>query len=167
MLHVTLDIDTDSLLSPQRQTLAEVIAEMAAGRMLLSLTNEERTGLRHRVMEISDAEIRMQVQPLVAEALARSMRKTNRWGEPTGEPITLAEAIMDEAQTQLTRTTHDDSFSGQRKRTLVQEIVAKEVERTIRHELAQEMSAAREQVAAAIREEGAKVLTETILRMAQ
>jgi hypothetical protein len=176
-MHVTLDIDLDSLLGPkgpfgpdgenggEQQTLAEVIAEMAAARMLASLGHEQRVDIQHRARQITDDEIRAQVQPLIATALERSMRKTNPWGEPTGEPATLAETIVAEAQRQLTKPTQGDSYDSTRRKTLVQDIIAKEVERTIRYELADEMSKVKEQVAAAIREQGAAVLTETIRRM--
>jgi hypothetical protein len=180
-MKVELDIDIDSLLAPaysgcdedgpvygKPRTIAEVIAEEAAAQLLHKLTNEETRDLYHRVALVTDEEIKAQVRPLIAEALARSIQKTNQFGESTGQPTTLSEAIMAEVQRQLTKPTQGDSYGGSmRRKTLVQEIIGAEVERTIRRELADEISKARAQVSAAIRDEGARLISETIQRMAR
>lgn len=170
-MKVTVELDLDNAMGYEydedgevvgRRDLAGTIVELASGQLLRSIDKGTRRVLTDRVAAITDQMIREQVSPLVAAALIRTTKRTNSFGEPIGDEQTLSDLIAAEAQKQLTQSTGDYN----RRQTLVQKYIADEVTVKIRHELDEAMRAAKAQVADAVKQQGAALLTETIQRMA-
>ena len=161
--HGGYDEDGEPVSSPT--TIEDVVLGLAAQKIVTSiLTSEAKSYLHSAVQRIRDDEIREQLRPLIADALARSVQPTDHFGNPKGEPTTLAEVITKQAKAEATAPR--DQGYGKPKRTLVQEIVAKEVDRTFRAELAKELEAGKAEVRKALREQGAAILQQAIEKAA-
>lgn len=88
--------------------------------------------------------IREVVRPQIEEALGRPFRKTNTYGEPVGEPVTLRELIVDEVQRVLRQPA--DTYSRE-KGTVLEVAVRKEVADAFGNEVRDAVKQAREGVA--------------------
>lgn len=162
--HIGYNEDGEPVQEPT--TLEDVVLGMAAQSIAGTVVADEaKDYLRQRVYNLRDAEIREQLRPLVAEAIARSIQPTDPFGNPKGDPTTLAEVITKEAKTAL--TVPKESGYGNPKRTLIQQIIADEINTTFRKELADAVAEGKKAVAAALRAEGAVVIQQTIERMAK
>jgi hypothetical protein len=62
------------------------------------MRSPEYTGLQTKVSQIREEEIRAALKPIIAEALQKPIRRTNSWGDATGEETTLKDVIVDEAR---------------------------------------------------------------------
>ena len=162
--HIGYDEDGEPV--QQATTLEDVVLGMVAQRLTQTvITDESKRHLYDRVARIRDEEIREQIRPLIAEALTRSIQPTDHYGNPKGEPTTLAEVITREAKTAL--TVPKEGGFGKPKRTLVQEVIADAVTVQFRKELGEDIEEGKKAVRAALRKEGAEVLRATIERMAK
>lgn len=144
---------------PEGVTLAEAIVDQAAKQLLASI-KEETEPVRARVRAIRDEEIREQVRPLVGDTLGMLVQRTDEYGSPKGQPVTLREVILEKAA---------ESFkvSSRNRKSPLEEFITQEVDRAFRGELQEAMKASRAQVLAAVREQGAQIVQETIERMAR
>lgn len=122
-------------------------------------------GLRQRIDAIRDEEIREAVRPAITEALTKAVQPTNHYGEAQGEPKTLHETIVEKATAWLTTAKGD--YYAKDKRTPIQAYIEDEVQKAFTKELRAEMEKAKAQVVKAVQDEGARVLAETIARMAK
>lgn len=165
---LTIDVDLSGLLNgmPRETTFAEFVADVAVTRLLEASGDggEARREFRLRVEAITDEEIRKELKPLLAEGLTAAAQKTDPWGAPKGEPKTLREIIIATATAELTKGRERDYGRGQE--TIVQHLIRTEVERVVRADLQTAIHEAKEQVRTAVREEGARIITETIERVA-
>lgn len=100
-------------------------------------------GLAERVQTIRNDEIRAQLAPVIAEALAEPIQTTNAYGERTGAETTLRELIAAEARRYLTE--RDNSYNAQ-KGTRLQIAVREAVDAAFRAEIAAEVKQAKEAV---------------------
>lgn len=150
----------------QPTTLEDVVLGMAAERLVRSVTADEaKRYMRERISAIRDEEIRAAIRPLIEEALTRSIQPTDHYGNPKGEPTTLAEVITKEAKTAV--TVPKEHGYGKPKRTLIQEIIADAVDLQFHRELGEAIAEGKKAVLAAVRDEGAAVIQKTIERMAK
>lgn len=138
-------------------TVADLVAAQIVERVV---RDGVWTSFRDRVTEIRDEEIRAGVQPLIAEALASPMRRTNSYGEATGPETTLRQIIADEARRIVTKPA--DSYSS--KRSILQEIVHKQVRETFAGEVADEVAKARKSVSGKLGEMVAAAIDEGMRR---
>lgn len=83
------------------RTLGDLVAEQLIERLVRD--DSLYSGLRRRYETIRDEEIRARVAPLVAEAIAGPVVRTNGYGEPIGDPVPLRDLIVKETRAQLTR----------------------------------------------------------------
>lgn len=148
--------------------LLTVVLDSIARQLLEQFKNQARNGeiyprVHDRVREIRDEEIRAALQPAVADALAAAVQPTNHFGESKGEPVTIREIVVQTAAKWL-QTPASDSY-GKPSETPIQKFIKREVEESIANELRPIVEQAKADVLAAVRTEGAKVLTETIARM--
>lgn len=134
-----------------KSTVADKVAEQIKDAVVES---PEYTSLRERVTRIREEEIRAAVQPLIAEALERPIKRTNTWGEATGQETTLSEIIMEEAKKIFTASR--DSYN---KQAFVSEVVAKEVKAAFGTYIQDEVKKARQAIA---QELGSKVSSTVI-----
>lgn len=150
----------------EAQTIEDVILDRAAELMSVRAANAEKTGystLRDRVSRISDDEIRARVVPLVEEAMTTPIRRTNTFGEPTGEATTLRDQIVKVAQDYLSKPV--DHYSRD-KGTVVQQFIAAEVKKAVDAELKEALAAAKTEVAAAVKNHAATMIQKTITELA-
>lgn len=68
-----------------------------------SIARELRDDMRKDVRDIVVETARAQVADIITETMAAGFRKTNSYGEPTGEPITLREMVVDQVKGELVR----------------------------------------------------------------
>lgn len=162
--HIGYDADGEPIEEPQ--TIEDVILERAAVLFVAQAVNAEKQGyntLRDRVSRISDEEIRARVTPLVEEAMTTPFRRTNTYGEPTGEATTLRDQIVKVAQDYLSKPA--DHYSRD-KGTVVQQFIAAEVKKAIAAELKDALAAAKTEVAAAVKNHAAAMIQKTIADLA-
>lgn len=155
------DADGEPVQEPT--TIEDVVLHMATREFVQSLDRDVKSEVGRRVREIRDEEIRRQVAPLIEEAIAKSVQETDSYGNPKGEPRTMAEIIVAEAKTALSKP--KDPYA-RNKGTLVEEFVRAEVAAAFTKELKQAADAAKAEVLAAVKERGAEVLASTISAMA-
>ena len=91
------------------------------------------------------------------------MRKTNHWGEPSGEPTTLRSEIVKQAETFLTKPVSRGYQQGSE--TQVQVFIREAVERVVKKELQAAVDQGKKQVLAAVKDQAAEVITATVARM--
>lgn len=123
-------------------TLADVIARQLVEKFSRS---DLYHGFRDRVQAIRDEEIRAQLAPAIAEALANPIRRTNSYGEQTGPDTTLREVIVDEARKWMTSKA-DDRYGSNNSATNLQKMIRSAVEETFQKEIAAEVKAAKDAV---------------------
>lgn len=140
-------------------TLGHLVAEIVTERAIQSATKDEYRGLRNRVSEVRNEVIREKVAPLIEEALTGEIRKTNSYGEPTGQTTTLRDEIMAEAQRTLTKPT---GSSYDRQKSLLQTIIEKEVSQVLRKELTDVLAEEKKKLINAVRAEGMKMFTDIL-----
>ena len=157
--YVGYDADGEAVQEPT--TIEDVVIQMAARQFVESLDRDVKSEVSRRVKEIRDEVIREQVRPLVVEAIERSVQATDAYGNPKGEPKTMAEVIVQTATDSLRKT--DRYTNGGR--TLVEEFIRTEVGAAFAKELKQAADAAKAEVLAAVKERGGEVLAATISAM--
>lgn len=120
-------------------TLADVIVHQLVEKFAKS---DSYRGLAERVQTIRNDEIRAQLAPVIAEALAKPIQTTNGYGERTGGETTLRELIAAEARRYLTE--RSEGYNA--KRTRLQVAVREAVDAGFRAEIAAEVKQAKEAV---------------------
>ena len=161
--HSGYDRDGEPMSAPT--TIEELVFDQAARLIAFSPDRDNKAMVRERLDAISAEEIRARVVPHIEVAIAESVQPTDTWGKPKGDPVTLREVIVTEARKLLTAKTRDrDDYRGP-ERTLVDRLIATEVAKAVHKELTGAIAEAKEQVTAAVKAEGAKVIAETIVRM--
>jgi len=145
-------------------SLQDMVVDAAVQRLVTDGRREEwaRT-LRERVTAIRDETIREAVRPAIEEALTRVIQPTDAYGNPKGEPVTLHERITRDAMAWLTKA--ESRQYGDKAVTPVERLIKEEVNAAFKRELGPVMEEAKREVIAAIKEQGAAVLAETIARM--
>ncbi len=152
-MNITVNVDEVTLQSLIREateysgphTVGDEVASQIVTRILSD--HDLWPPLRDKVTEVRDEVIREKVTPLIAETFARTLTKTNVYGEATGQTTTLSEVIVAEAKRIMTQP--NDSYSRSR-RTVLQEMVADEVKRALGAEIADAVKKARELVSGQI-----------------
>lgn len=160
MPSITIDLDETLL---EGDITAEVLSR-AAVSLADQVSRDGRNVLIRRIETIADEEIRDMIKPMLEEAFGSLLQPTDHFGHPKGEPRTLAEVIVEMAQKELKRPSdrHDS-----RSETVIQKIIRDEVQRQIGGELKQAVAQGREEVLAAVQAEAAKIIGETVARMAK
>lgn len=159
--NIVIEINMGELMG-EVENLGEYIADRAAVRLL----NQHATDVekfKQLAREITTQEIRAAVAPLIASAIEVALQPTDTWGSAKGPALTLREAIIEAAVRELRKP--DQQRGSSSRRTLVEDIIALEVQNVLRKELQEEIKAAREQVLEAVRTAGSEVITETIARL--
>ena len=163
---IVLELDLGSLWDSSEEglTVADLIVRHAAERLLSSVGDEVRRSLLDRARRIADEEIRERLAPEIERLLSEPVQQTDTWGAPRGPAKSLREVIFESASAQL--SVRRDQRSGS-DRTPLEEFLRREVSQVFSKELTEAMAQAKAEVLAAVKDEGAKVLSETIMRMAR
>lgn len=123
-------------------TLADNIAHQLVEKFSRS---DLYDGFRKRVQTLRDEEIRAQLTPVIAEAVAAPIKRTNTWGEKTGDDTTLREVIVDEARKWMD-TKQEQRYGDRSTTTNLQAMIRAAVEDAFKTEIADAVKAARDAV---------------------
>lgn len=139
---VSFDEDGDSVVEGQK-----TVADMVADRITLHVVRSPEFGkLRKRVAAIRDEMIHEKIEPVLAEAMAAPIRKTNWMGEPTGDVLTMRELIVEAARDVFAKPDR----SGRNQASWVQNFIYDEVRGLFEKELKAELKEAKEKLQAEI-----------------
>src|SRR5690606_11362976 len=100
----------------------------------------------------------------VERVFAEPRQPTDQWGNPKGEPVTMAEQVQKLVDEALSKVSGGDSFSREPKGTIVQQTVAKLVKETVQKEVKAAVDAERDAIVAKVAASSAAVLTEGLKR---
>lgn len=138
---MTYDDDGDLVPTGKEKTVADLVA----ARIVASVVRDDRyPRLKERVTQIRDEEIRAAIRPSIVEAVTRPIKKTNSYGEATGQVTTLSEVIVDEARKFMKEPA--DKYSRE-KGTVLEAMVRAEIHKAFGAEIADAVKQARELVA--------------------
>lgn len=138
------------------QTLADLVAKKVTA---LLTKDDSWGGLRKRFLQIRDEEMRTAVKPIVAEALAGPIQKTNRYGEPTGATTTMRELIIAEVSKALHEKADRFSSSGP---TFLHKAVAETVRAMLDAELKAVFDAEKAKIVAAVKDKAADLIADAV-----
>lgn len=136
-----------------------VAAAVVAALVAQATKGDYYSGLKKRVEEVRDEEIRAAIAPILAEAIAKPLVKTNSYGEPVGKETTLREVILEEARKIWEQPV--DRYARD-KGTHLQAAIRKEVQAAFAEEVAEAVRVAREAVAKEIGGSIADVVTKAV-----
>lgn len=156
--------DRDGDYSVQPVTFEDLVLDAAAFKLMSAAINK-RDGswdtLRKRVDDITKEQIAEAIQPLIREAIENPFRKTNTFGEPVGEPVTLREVIVEQARKTMSEPVDRNrrekgSWLDDHIRTTVQAVVKDELAPVIAEAKAEVLTkigaAASDMIVAAVKE---------------
>lgn len=86
-------------------TLLDLIVEEAARQLVAAASADTRRDVRRMVHDRTIEMIDARIVPMLDEAFAAPVQRTNEYGEPTGKPTTLRELVIAEAQRTMGRRT--------------------------------------------------------------
>lgn len=138
-------------------TIRDLVVIELANRVV---KDPEWPTLRTRISQIRDDVIRSAIEPAVTEAMAKPIQLTDSYGSPKGEPTTLRELVMKEAQTYLTRA--GDGYGGDRV-TPTQKFIRDEIGRQFQSELKAVIDGEKAKVKNALRAKAADFLADAAL----
>lgn len=179
MQGITITLDIDSLVIGQRyaggedsgapitfmEGVTEEVARLVFSTIKSGAMSDRYQEMTRRAAEIRDEEIRQAVRPAVIEAIEASMQPTDSYGNPKCEAKTLHELIVEQARKAITAK-DSDHYSRTKGLNIVEQFVAAEVKSALDKELKATLEQAKVDVLRAVQEQGAKVLSETIAKMA-
>jgi hypothetical protein len=180
MQGITITLDLDALIIGQRYSgedpdsgapitfmegVTEEVARLVFATIKADSTSNRYQQLTRRASEIRDEEIREVIRPAIIEAIDATMQPTDAYGNPKCEAQTLHEIIVEQAKKAITAK-DSDTYSRTKGLNIVEQFIAAEVRSTLDKELKAVMDQAKADVLAAVKEQGAKVLSETIAKMA-
>lgn len=139
-------------------TLADNIAHQLVEKFSRS---DLYDGFRDRVQRIRDEEIRAQLAPAIAEALANPIRRTNSYGEQTGPDTTLREVIVDEARKWMD-TRQEQRYGDRSTTTNLQAMIRTAVEDAFKVELAEAVKEAREAIVTGLGTTVSEMVADTV-----
>lgn len=144
-------------------SLYDAIIETAAEKLVKRVTTEDGLkegylSLVERVRRIRDEMIREAIAPVIAEALAAPLAKTNEYGETTGPETTLRELIVKKSRDQLQQS--KDRYG--KPLTILSQIMYDEIGSALDKELREAITEAKAEVLVTLREQGARVIADTM-----
>lgn len=163
---VTLVIDPatvlDSLLGSGRYDEdGEVPGGPVAHHVVVLAARQLADELRVAVQEEIREQVAARVEEIIAATLEEGVRKTDTWGQPVGEPVTVATLIRQETENFLTAVSGDYN----RRETRLQKLLREQVDRAWTKEANAAVAAGKEQVMATLRAKAAEVVADTIGRL--
>lgn len=130
----------------------------------LELVKQIRKGVEKVVLNEVRTSVSAEVAEIVAETLAAPVQKTTEWGSPVGEAKPLAQLISEQATDALKKPELRDGYSNGAKPTMVQRIIANEIEKAFKAELQGHVKEAQQAAVAAVKASAAEVIGESIDR---
>ncbi|MFI9507201.1 hypothetical protein [Nocardia sp. NPDC052566] len=143
-----------------RRDLATEVAKILA----LKLREEMKSVVRKVIAEIA----RDRAATIVDDVLTAGFRKTNSYGEPVGDPVTLRELVVAEVSNQLTRQVDESGRTpdgyGRTRMSYVQYVARTAAAEALRGELGAAAAAAVDEVKAGVTAMVAEELGKKIVR---
>lgn len=130
----------------------------------LELVKQARKGIEKAVLDEVRSAVGEQVREVVAETLTNPVQKTNEWGSPVGDAKPLAQMISEQATDALRKPELRDGYSRSTNPTMVQRIIASEIEKAFKVELQAHVKEAQQAAVAAVKASAAEVIGESIDR---
>ncbi len=181
MQGITITLDLDNLIIGQRygggddgdgggpitfmEGVTEEVARLVFSTIKSGAMSDTYQQMTRRAAEIRDEEIREAIRPAVIEAIESSMQPTDSYGNPKCEAKTLHELIVEQAKKAITAK-DSDSYSRTKGLNIVEQFIASEVKSALDKELKDTMEQAKADVLRAVQDQGAKVLSDTIAKLA-
>ncbi len=158
--HIDYDGDpyTTTETVDMKRDLASMVAQILADRLHREMIPVVRDAVKEAAQE--------RVAAIVADAMAQGFRKTNTYGEPTGEPITMREMVIGEVKGQMERRVTRNGNAAERYDSgalpYVQYVAAKAAQEALNGELKAAATAAVDEVKGSVKalvaeELGAKI----------
>jgi hypothetical protein len=120
------------------------IGDMVASQVTaLLVKSDEWEPLRKKMIVIRTEMIRDALAPLIEEALAQGFRKTNGYGEPIGDYVTLRQLIIGEVHTMM--KSPNDGYCNEV--SPLRKIIQAEIQAMLAKEIKDVVAAARQGVA--------------------
>jgi phage baseplate assembly protein W len=140
-------------------SLGSLLVDAASDKIVRVMHKDVRTAITDAV----NAQVREEVAGIVRDTLVNGVvQRTNEFGGKVAEPIPLIDLIRESAADVLNKPI-GDSYSRNRQ-TVLKKILADEVSSAFRKEVKDAVDQARAATLAAVKENAAQVLTETIAR---
>lgn len=152
------DADEDRFVS---SSLQQEIVHAAS----LEMVKQARKGIEKAVLDEVRSAVSEQVALIVTETLTSPVQKTTEWGAPVGEAKPLAQLITEQAQDALRKPELRDGYSRGNQPTMVQRIIANEIEKAFKAELQAHVKEAQQAAVAAVKASAAEVIGESIDRV--
>ncbi len=161
--HVGYDPDSGPEVEPV--SLGEMVVAGVVERLVAEIKRDaDGFGYRGAVTaarEAASAAVQEQASTLVSEALSGEIRRTNTYGEPTGEPTTLRDLIRADVAKYLNEKVPERGYGGDR-RGGFRELLQHEVDEAMNKELRAAIREAREQVVVKVQEKAAQLIGEAV-----
>lgn len=137
------------------KTLGDLVAEKLVASLIKS---DEWPGLKQKVLDIREDEIRNAIRPTVEKALVSDVRKTNSYGEPTGPAKPMRELIVEQVSVVLRGKSDRYSTSA----PLLDTVMDRTVRALLTKELKEAFDSEKAKVVAAVRAEGTRLIAEAV-----
>jgi len=124
------------------RTLADIVAAQIVDR---AVKREDWYDFIRTVADVKREAIREAVRPTIEKAIAEPLTKTSAYGDPIGGTTTLREVIVDEARKLLDRKV--DNYPAHSNQTVLQKVVAEEIQAAFAAEIKDAVAKARASVA--------------------
>lgn len=136
-------------------TLGARVAQLLADEVM---KGDDWRDLRRQVTDLRAEEVKRQLVPIVSDALAEQIQKTDSYGHPTGKPVHMAELVVQEVHKWL-RDSNSNSYSGPSNLT---QLVRTEVDRALKQELGTAIADEKAKVIAAVRASAADLIADAV-----
>ncbi|QDF18798.1 hypothetical protein SEA_SCENTAE_79 [Gordonia phage SCentae] len=133
-----------------------------------NVSREIAPDIKKQVLHQISSQVESQVAEIVAETVNGSIRQTNTWGEPTGDPTTMREMLAKEVKEVIARKVNSrgetDRFGGNGSIPYITYLVRKEADQLVKTELKSTIDAAMGNVRAVVTEVVSAELGERLAR---
>lgn len=129
----------------------------------LELVKQGRKAVLEQVSVAVKAQIEATVESIVREHLSGEVQQVSEWGAVTGPAKPLRQLIGEQVEAALRKPETRDGYGGGRT-TMVQRVVANEVEKAFKAELQKHVKEAQAAAVAAVKSAAAEVIGESIDR---
>ena len=167
--HYSDDDEGEPYIEPT--TLEDIVIEAAAQMLFRQVTGSRLGGedfswvraFRERFESIRDEQIAEVIRPRIEAAMTEQIQKTDSHGHACGEPQTVGEMVLQQAQAWMTKEVGDYHSRS----TQLAKLIAAEVNSKLTREFQDAIAKGKVQIKQVLEAEAAKVLAETLIRQAK
>jgi hypothetical protein len=142
--------------------LLDLVIERAARMLVDKMEHRDYVNTRAEVRKELQSVIVARLDALVGEAMTGTLRRTDEWGKPRGEPTTLNDVILTEARDWMAGG--PSVRDGRRQTHGLKKLVAEEVDARLKGEMKEEIDAAKAKVRARVAEVSGEELAKVVAR---